>query len=106
MRAANKIGKRAYPRIDYRRVPRYYRPQWRRQDPPAPKFEYATQEQADLTPYHFEYTFPGEDDDARIEVEVTPRAIPPTNIRFGLIGEKGQSTKAAFPSLPKNSVHL
>lgn len=43
------------------------------------KFRAIIQEQADLTPYHFEYTFPGEDD-AWIEVELTPRAIPPTNI--------------------------
>jgi len=51
------------------------------------KFRAIIQEQADLTPYHFEYTFPGEDD-ARIEVELTPRAIPPTNIHV-IIGRNG-----------------
>jgi ABC-type transport system involved in cytochrome c biogenesis ATPase subunit len=51
------------------------------------KFREIIQEQAELTPFHFEYTFPTEDA-ARIEVEVTPGAKPPTNIHV-IIGRNG-----------------
>lgn len=44
-------------------------------------------EQAILTPFHFEYDFPGRAN-ARIEVEVTPKAVPPTNIHV-IIGRNG-----------------
>jgi ABC-type transport system involved in cytochrome c biogenesis ATPase subunit len=44
-------------------------------------------EQATLTPFHFRYRFP-ETEDAVIEVEVTPEAIPPTNIH-AIIGRNG-----------------
>jgi ABC-type transport system involved in cytochrome c biogenesis ATPase subunit len=44
-------------------------------------------EQVTLTPFHFRYKFP-ETDDAVIEVQVTPNAIPPTNIH-AIIGRNG-----------------
>lgn len=44
-------------------------------------------EQAALTPFHFRYRFP-ESDEAVIEVQVTPNAIPPTNIHV-VIGRNG-----------------
>ncbi|WP_298272483.1 AAA family ATPase [uncultured Bradyrhizobium sp.] len=44
-------------------------------------------EQAMLTPFHFRYKFP-ESDDAVIEVQVTPNAVPPTNIH-AIIGRNG-----------------
>src|SRR4051794_35814200 len=51
------------------------------------KFRAIIFEQATLTPFHFMYTFPGSED-ARVEVEVTPGVVPPTNIHV-IIGRNG-----------------
>lgn len=51
------------------------------------KFRAVIHEQATLTPFHFEYCFPNSEN-ARIEVEVTPNAVPPTNIHV-IIGRNG-----------------
>jgi ABC-type transport system involved in cytochrome c biogenesis ATPase subunit len=51
------------------------------------KFRAIIHEQADLTPFHFEYTFPDENQ-TQIEFEVTPRALPPTNIHV-IVGRNG-----------------
>jgi ABC-type transport system involved in cytochrome c biogenesis ATPase subunit len=50
------------------------------------KFRSIISDRAVLTPYHFVYTFP--DTTASIEVEVTPNAVPPTNIHV-VIGRNG-----------------
>lgn len=54
-------------------------------------------EQATLTPFHFRYQFP-EAEDAVIEVEVTPEAIPPTNIH-AVIGRNGVGKTTLLSSI-------
>jgi hypothetical protein len=51
------------------------------------KFKTIVHQEATLTPFHFKYRFP-DTADAVIEVEVTPDAIPPTNIHV-VIGRNG-----------------
>jgi hypothetical protein len=51
------------------------------------KLRTITHEQVTLTPCHFRYKFP-ETEDAVIEVQVRPNAIPPTNIH-AIIGRNG-----------------
>ncbi len=54
-------------------------------------------EQATLTRFHFRYRFP-EADGAVIEVEVTPEAIPPTNIH-AIIGRNGVGKTTLLSSI-------
>jgi ABC-type transport system involved in cytochrome c biogenesis ATPase subunit len=51
------------------------------------KFRTIVHQQVTLTPFHFRYSFP-DAEDAVIEVQVTPHAIPPTNIHV-VIGRNG-----------------
>lgn len=55
--------------------------------------------QAVLTPFHFFYEFPNQDN-ARIEVEVTPRDVPPSNIHV-IIGRNGVGKTSLLRSVSK-----
>ena len=51
------------------------------------KFRVIVHEQATLTPFHFQYAFPGESE-AVVEIQVEPDSIPPSNIHV-IIGRNG-----------------
>lgn len=51
------------------------------------KFRAIIHEEAALTPFHFQYAFPGESE-ALIEIQVEPDSVPPSNIHV-IIGRNG-----------------
>lgn len=63
------------------------------------KLRQIAHQQAILTPFHFFYEFPKQDD-VRIEVEVAPRDVPPSNIHV-VIGRNGVGKTGLLRSISK-----